>query len=386
MNKKNFSIKSLIAVVLITSIVSALTVGIIINNNYKNYNHLLTEDIKEFLKVYDIIDQEYYGKVNKTKLINSAVEGMMKFLEDNYTDYITKEDNEDLQQTLNGSYKGIGIIVLNKEIDYVIPQSPADKKGVLKGDIVTKVNNKEVEKSEDIINFMQERSDSVDLTLLRNEKTIELSVPVKKIDNPVVFYEKLENDLLYIKIDKFSSTVGDQFKKVLNTVDNKESSGIIIDIRNNHGGYLKGAVDIASMFLEKGKKIVSLETKNKKKEIIYSDSSTPNKTKVVILMNENSASASEILTAALVDNKRAISVGSISYGKGKIQQTYEMKSGSSAKYTTGLWFTPNNINIDQEGLKPTHKIELDIYKNEIGEVIKVDDTQLEFAVKYFEEN
>ena len=187
--------------------------------------------------------------------------------------------------------------------------------------------------------------------------------------------EKNGQNIGYMYIETFSTTVANQVEKALKRIDNDKISKLIIDLRNNGGGYLSAASDIASMFLEKGKKIYSLEDKDSIKD--YNDETDEKKNlKVVLLVNDGTASASEILTAALKDSYGAEVVGTTTFGKGKVQQTKSLSDGTMVKYTTARWLRPNGECIDNIGIKPDY--EVDLIKNENDEII---DTQLEKAIE-----
>jgi carboxyl-terminal processing protease len=383
MKQIGFGIKSVIVIILLTSIVSALTMGVIINNNYKVYNYTEDKDLKEFLKVYGTLTNEYYEYINKSKMIDSAIEGMLDYLDDNYTNYIDKDENQAFQDSLTGKYKVIGIIISDTIINQVIAFSPADKAGLKVGDKILELNDIKIINSFDVNTILNEnKSNSLKLKIQRKNQVISFTVEMEELDLPVVNYEMIDDSKIgYIQISLFSSSVEKQFKNSLNVLKQQKLESLIIDLRGNKGGYLKGAVDIASIFLEKGKTIVTLENKDKKRVTTKDETEENFKIPIYILIDEETASASEILTAALVDNNVAKTIGMTSFGKGKVQQTLDLHDGALPKYTTGLWYTPLGKSINEIGITPDYEIELEIITNEKDEIIEIIDTQFNKAVE-----
>ena len=227
-------------------------------------------------------------------------------------------------------------------------------------------------------------NDSVDdlakITILRNDQSIDFSVKIADIYTVDVNYKTYENNIGYLDIDIFSKTVGEQTKKALTSLENSGMQKLIIDLRDNTGGYLESAEDIANMFLEKGELIYSLENKSASADY-YDETDEYKDYPIVIILNEKSASASEILAAALKDSYGATLVGTKSYGKGKVQQTYTLNDGSMAKYTSAKWLRPNGECIDGIGLKPDYEVVQTVTQDENGNIIQEEDTQLLKAIE-----
>lgn len=391
MNKdQGFKLKHIIIIIVTISLVSALTTGVILNNNFKSLGGFKNIDVfnddalKDFIRVYSTLNNDYYGKLNKNGMIDSAIEGMLNYLDDNYTNYLDEDATNALSESLNGKYKGIGILMQGRIIEKVLLDTPASRAGLLPLDIIEKVNGVDVtEKESTVIGELIKNSESdiITIEVRRNNELLSFKIKLEEMDLPVVYHEMVpETNVGYIGIELFSATVGKQFKKALEDLEKQNIESLIIDLRGNTGGYLVGAIDIASLFLEKGSKIFSIETQDGKK-------TTKDKTEekrnipIVILLNKDSASASEILATALIDNNGAVVVGEESFGKGKIQQTMTLKDGTMAKYTAGKWYRPNGKSIDGVGIIPDYKIELEITKDEEGNIIDIKDTQYDKAVE-----
>ncbi len=361
MKDKGFSLLTVIVIVCLTSIVSAITVGVIITNNYKGtdgitYTNLIKdENLKEFLDVYESVLTNYYKDVNKQEMLEKAINAMLNYLGDNYTTYLTKEQREALTEKLEGSYKGIGITIANCTIQAVNENSPAAKAGLQVGDVIIKVDNKDFTEcvASDVASEIKNTNKKVvKIKVLRNNKEQEFNIELKTILISQVDYHLLENtDIGYINISVFSNTINEQFTKALTELQKQGMKKLIIDVRNNTGGYLDGAKDIASQILPEGKLIFTLDNKDGK-TAYYDETATALNIPVVVLINGSSASSAEILTAALKDSYGATLIGTKTYGKGKVQQTYALEDGSMAKYTSALWLRPNGECIDGKGIVP----------------------------------
>lgn len=362
MKNKGFSLFAVIGFICISSIISAITVGVIITNSYKStsgtlYSDLVKdEDLKEFLNVYESIVDSYYEDVDKKEILNNAVSAMLNYLDDNYTTYMNSEEKEELARRLEGSYRGIGISILGCTIEAVTENTPAARAGMQAGDIIVKVDDVDLTTCEDgsKITSLIKNNDKkeVKVSVKRNEEILDFTLSPEKIIVSAVDSKMIENtDIGYIGISIFSSNIGSQFKTALTDLKNKGMQKLIIDVRQNSGGYLDGAKDIASQILPKGKLIYTLQTKDKKTKY-YDETSEKLDMPIVVLIDSGSASSSEILTAALKDSMGVTVIGEKSYGKGKVQQTYDLDDGGLAKLTTALWLRPNGECVDGIGITP----------------------------------
>ena len=391
-NKKvvGFNITEVIIIIIVSAIFTSIATGIIVMNNFKtsagSYSELLQDDkVREFLDVYAEVLSGYYQDVDKDEAMNSAISGMMSYLGDKYSTYMDDDQTNSLNDMLAGTYNGIGVL-LNQDrvIEEVFDNSPALSAGIVKGDIIVGINGEDVSEKDinEITSMIKNHNGKITLKIKREEEIKDITVEVKNINKPALSYsvEEFNNKKLgYIQIQTFSQTLAEQVKQTLNKIEKDNISGLIIDLRGNGGGYLNAATDTASLFLEKGKVIYSLENKN---SIDTTKDETDEKRSypIVVLVNEGTASASEILAGALKDSYGATIVGKKSYGKGKVQQVKNLKDGSTVKYTTARWLRPNGECVDGVGIIPDYEIEI-----EVVDETTVVDTQLKKAIEVLSE-
>lgn len=360
----SFNLVEIIIIILMTGLVAGVSTGIIVYRNYNkteiNGTSHKTDYLNEFESAYYNILNSYVEKVNEKELMNAAIEGMYNFLGDPYTSYLDETMSDDLTDRLNG-YKGIGVEITKIEegilVANVFKDGPADIAGLETGDIIVKINGKDVTKSTaaEAQKMIKESADSkIEISVLRGGITITLEIDVKEVHVPTI--EKANYDGVgYIRISSFANKTSEQFENALKDLEAEGITSLVIDLRNNGGGYLNAAYEIAELFIEKGKNVYGLETK--KGTTFYEDTTkTSRNYKVGILINGGSASASEILAAALKESYGATLIGTLSYGKGTVQETSELSSGGMIKYTTAYWLTPNGNKINGKGLTPDVEI------------------------------
>ena len=384
-NNKGFNLISVIIIISVTSLISAITAGVIVTNNYNlSYKDIANdEELTDFLKAYSKIVNNYYEDVDKEKLLDSALNAMLTYLGDNYTTYLTDEQRQALEQSLQGTYQGIGVeINSDRVITKLTTDGPAQTAGLQTGDKFISVDGTNLNNVDgNTVGMLIRGTDkkSVDIVIERNGEELSFNVKIAKIEKPAISYEMKENNIGYIKISKFSRPLTSQMKNALKELETLGMNKLIIDLRNNTGGYLDSAETTASLFLKKGKLIYSLQDKNNKEN--YKDKTEESRDyPIVVLINNNSASSAEILAAALKDSYGAVLVGETSYGKGKVQQTYDMEDGSMAKYTSAKWLRPTGECIDGKGLEPDFEVLQTKQTNENGEEI-LEDTQLIRAIE-----
>lgn len=382
-SRKGFSLKSVAIIIIVTAIITSLTTGLIIYNNSKLIlgSASLSSDsaLKEFLKVYSSLDENYYEDIDKTKMIDAAIAAMLKYLGEDYSTYLNQTETDSLSNKLSGTFKGIGISITNgNEIVKVYEDTPASKAGLKENDKIIRINDTDTEGKNqiEVANLIDKTKENT-LVVSRDGTELTFKIMPEEINTPLTtqVYEKNDKKIGYIYIEAFTEKVGEEFKKSLEDLEQQGITSLIIDVRENTGGYLKGATEIASLFLEKGKTIYSLEGKDG--VTTYKDETDEKRDyPVILLINENTASASEVLAAALQDSYGAKLVGKISYGKGKVQQTKQLEDGSMVKYTSARWLTPEGECIDGFGLAPHY--EEDIVQNEDGTYT---DNQLNKAIE-----
>lgn len=375
-----FSLVEVIIIVIITGLAVSIASGLIVYNNYDKINFTPTTDkseFDEFYKHYNKIINGYVEEVDKDKLIDAAIAGMYDYLGDDYSMYLNEEDTTDLEEQLHGEYTGIGIEITtlfdedNKatiKINRVFKDSPAERAGLKAGDIITKVDGKEMLDANEVANTIKRgNKESYEVTYIRDGKESTLTLTRKKVFINSVTSETYGN-VGYLKIDTFSATTKDQIKKELKKFNTNVNS-IVIDLRDNTGGYLDTAYDVSNLFLPKGAVVYQLKNRQGKTTSFEADEGVFRKfNKIVVLINESSASASEILALALKESGNATIVGVTSYGKGTVQETDSLKSGSMIKYTTSYWLSPKGNSINKKGIKPD--IEIKDVEKQKDEAIK----------------
>lgn len=340
------------------------------------------ESISKTLKNFrDVIDEIYIGDIDEQKIMDETIRGYVKGLDDEYSEYMTAEEWEDYKANALGNYVGIGIYMgVNKEgnIEVVEPMkdSPAEKAGLKTGDIIVSVNDESVIGiNSDIVSskIKGEEGTKVKVTVLRDTEYIDFEIERKSIKVYHVETDLLENNIGYISIKTFDEGCAQEFKSAYDKVKNEGAENIIIDLRNNTGGLVVECLEIADMILPKGNiELVTVDAKGNK-EYSKSKKDPIVEGKIIVLINEYSASASEILVAALKENDKAKVVGKTSYGKGVIQSVLELNDGSVLKLTVSEYFTPKENKINKIGIKPDYDIELDL-ENQV-------DTQLNKAIE-----
>lgn len=339
----------------------------------KNYIKLY-KDLNKVIDVYDTITTDYYGEIDKNKLIDAATEAMLNEIDDSYTTYTNEETTSNFLENIEGVYEGIGCTVgTNQEgeiyVASVFEDSPAKKAGMKKDDIILKIDNEDYKgkNSEDMSNYVRHSENKeIKFLIRRNNEEVELTIVREKIEVPSVTSKIIEKDskkIGYIDIAIFSNVTYKQFKKELENVENKNIEGLIIDVRSDSGGYLSSVTDITSLFLEKGKVIYQLEDNNKKEKI--KDETKEKRTyPIAVLINSGSASASEILASAIKESYNGFVIGINSYGKGTVQKTKTLSDGSMIKYTIQKWLTPKGNWVEEVGVEPTNYVKLSFDNNE----------------------
>lgn len=386
--KPTFELWEVLVITLVSSVIMGLSTGYVAYRSNTKYVNTGNEYINELVKSYNNITANYYDNIDEKSLVDAAINGMLNYLRDPYTTYLDKTNTNSLTDALAGTYEGIGIEVSkndNNEIEVktVFDDTPSSEAGLLVGDVILKINEEDVttKTTTDAVAIIKSsKSSNIKLQIKRNEEIKDIDVVRKELFLPVVSSELLnQNDknIGYIAVDKFSETVFEQFSKELNKLEKNSLDGLIIDLRNNTGGFLVGATKMAELFLEKGKVIYSLQSKLDN-EVTKDETDEKRDYKVYILVNKSSASASEILAAALKYSYGAKLVGTTTYGKGKVQKTSKLSDGTMYKYTSAKWLTPNGDCIDGIGLSPDLNVELsEEYANNMT---KENDNQLQMAL------
>lgn len=382
--QKRQNIYRVIMLVVLTAVITFMVTTIAMYSKFQNSGSLSSNGsssnsentlVKTLQSFKAMINKLYIGDVDEDAMIEGALKGYVEGLGDPYTEYYTKEEMADLREELNSEYVGIGVYIGNNAVDNTIviagtiKSSPAEEAGLKAGDVVEKIDDvsytgKQLSEATKVLKA--EEGTTVKLTILRDEKEIEINITRRKITVEHVSSKMMDNNVAYIKIDSFDNNVADSFKSQLTDLMKGNVNGIIIDLRSNGGGIVTEATDIADLFLEKDETILITKSKKDNEEKITKSKQEPivKNTPVVILVNEATASASEILAGALKDKYNATIVGKTTYGKGVIQSLYNLTDGSGLKITTDEYFTPNHNKIQKTGITPD--VEVDLTKDADG--------------------
>ena len=351
-------------------------------------------DIQEVEKIYDNLLSKYYGEIDKQTLSDAAIKGMIEALNDPYSTYIDAENTDDFDEQIYGYYVGIGTeITLNDENQFevtnIFENTPATDANIELHDIVVKVNNEDVSGKtvSDIGKLIQgEIGTNVTLTLRRGEEEFDVTITRDRIDLISVtsqIFEKDDKRIGYIKVTNFASNTFNQFQTALNELEENDIESLIIDVRDNLGGQLEVATQIASLFLTKDKVVYQLNT-NGIIQPIYSTGPGSFQKPITVLINGATASASEVLAIALQESADATVIGTTSYGKGTIQESYKLSTGATIKFTVQEWLSPNGNTVNEVGVKPD--IEVSETENS-GETDTLEtDTVLQTAITIMQNN
>lgn len=389
MNKKR-GIYNVIMLVTLTIIITFILTTLFMYNHFKdkkNYVVVPSSDTAELTKLdraliglKKIIDQKYLGEVNEDELYEGAIKGYISALNDKYSSYYTKEEIEELKVSLLGNYVGVGAYLQEDTDSNVIKVllpiegSPAKEAGIQAGDIIKKVDGVEYtgkELTQASTAMKGEEGTKVELEIMRNGETKTFTITRRSIKIYHIASEVLENDIGYMYIQTFDEGCADEFKQKYDELKQKNIKSLVIDLRNNGGGIVDEALEILDCIIEKDKTMLITVDKNGNEEISKSKLDPSVDIPIVVLVNNQTASASEIMAGALKDHSRAKIVGTKTYGKGVIQELMYLTNGSALKLTTNEYYTPNRNKINEIGITPDYEVEL---SNE-------EDTQLKKAIE-----
>ena len=337
-----------------------------------------------------IIDKYYLGEVDEEKLKEGAIKGYIEGLDDPYTEYISKEDMEEYLDDTMGNFVGIGIYMVKDEatnrIKVLAPikGSPAEKAGVLAGDIIISVNDEEFTGDQFSVistKIKGEEGSTVKLKVLRGEEEKEFEIKREKIVVNPVEGKVIEKNIGYIAFSSFDENTAEEFKKKYEELASQGITSLIIDLRNNGGGIVDEALEIADYFVEKDTVLLYEVDKNNNEEVEKAKDDVLINMPTIILTNENTASSSEILAGALKDLGKAKIVGTKTYGKGVIQSLLTLSDGSGIKITSEEYLTPNKTKINKVGIEPDETVELPETVTNVLRVDEKDDTQLQKAIE-----
>lgn len=388
-DRNSYSFSELFIITIISLLVGAFSCFSIITIMSGGRNYLkLSKELSKFYDSYDILVENYNGNVDKKELVDAAINGMVSSVGDQYTSYVDTEGTNSFNQLVDGKYNGIGCLIQETEdkkikVMQVYENTSAYKAGIKVGDIIKKVDDKDSSiGSTELANYIKSsKNKSYSVTVLRDDKEIKFTLSKNEVEIPVVtskIFDKGDKKIGYISISIFSSVSAKQFKSNLEKIEKEGIDSLIIDVRDNNGGYLSSVTDITSYLLPRGKIIYQVQKSNSKIKVTKDKTIAKREYPIAVLVNENSASASEILAGAIKESYNGYVVGMKTYGKGTVQQVFELSDGSMIKYTIENWLTPNGNWINEKGIDPTDEVELsdDYYKNPNEE----NDNQLQKAL------
>ena len=391
--KKGYNLWQVSIIIIITAIISAVTTGTIYSKSFAseegiNYSeYTMDENVRNFLNVYAELTNDYYEDVNKKSMIDSAISGMLNYIDESYTTYLDETSANILIDQLSGTYDGIGITVQDHEIINIIDDSPAQKVGLQEGDIIVSINHEDVREKtvDELVNLIKNSENNVLIGIERENEYLEYTIDITTLFVPSVQYNMIDNtNIGYLKMSVFSNHLTEETIYALDKLEQNGMNKLIIDLRNNTGGYLEQAYQTAQLFLKNGRLVYTLKDKNSSEKYYDQDDNNLDYP-IVVLVNNATASASEILAGALKDSYGATLVGTVTFGKGKVQHTYSLSNGGIVKYTSSRWLRPNGTCVDNIGITPDYIIENEYkYDNEDSEnktLLEIVDNQKNKAIE-----
>lgn len=399
---KKQKVYKIIMLIVLTAFITFLVTSTYILNNFDGVNGNSTlsslisnsnndDELTKTLKgIEEIINKYYLKDVDEQKAIDGAIQGYIEALGDEYTEYIPADEMKEYTQDIMGNFVGIGIYMIQNteentiEVLSPIKDSPAEKAGILAGDIIVGVDGVNYTGDEiDTVanNIKGEEGTTVKIEIRRGEETLTFDIERAKVITNPVLSEKLENNIGYLQITSFDEGTAEDFENKFNSLKDQGITSLIIDLRNNGGGIVEEALQIIDYIVPKGQEILITVDKDQKEEIEKSKDDVLIDMPIVVLVNEYSASASEIVAGALKDLNEATLVGKTTYGKGVIQQLLSLSNGAGLKVTVEEYYTPNRTKIDGVGIKPNEEVNLPETVTSPLTVTREQDTQLQKAIE-----
>ena len=364
-NDSKFSIFEVVIIIFI-SIIFGIIVGYVLTYTRSPLGSVKSNSkLSEIISTYNSIKDNYYKKIDDDTLVNAAVSGMIGSLDDKYSNYMDSSTTDSFNESVEGSFVGIGITIMYdgeyNKIIAVDDKGPSNK--ILKvDDLIVEVSGKDVRGiyGDDLKKLIRGKvGTTVKIKVLRNNKYLTFSIKRTNIEIKTVksnYFDVESKRIGYLDVDVISSNTYKQFNKNLKRLENKNIDSLIIDLRDNPGGHLSQTKEILSMFFNKKTVLYQLKDKDTKKKI-YSSSNETRSYPIVILVNDGSASASEIITSCFMENYNNIKVvGTTTYGKGTVQQSHQLSTGTSIKYTVQEWLTSKGKSINEKGIKPDEEL------------------------------
>ncbi|SNX68332.1 carboxyl-terminal processing protease [Bacillus oleivorans] len=324
-------------------------------------------EFNKLFEAYDILKKEYYDELDQEALVDGAINGMMEALGDPYSDYMNQAEAESFHMGISSSFQGIGAEIQEKD-GYImvvspIKGSPAEKAGLKPQDIILAVDGESISgySATEAVNLIRgEKGTDVILTIQRPgaEETMDITITRDEIPIQTVYGEMINDSIGKVQITSFSQNTTDELRETIQELEEQGMEGLVLDIRQNPGGLLTQAVSISSLFVPKDEILFQVETKDGKVEQFVSAEENPIDIPVVVVIDEGSASASEILAAAVSESAGIPLVGKTTFGKGTVQTAYDFDDKSNIKLTSAKWLTPSGEWIHEKGVKPDYEVSL----------------------------
>ena len=365
-----------------------------LSNRSSFVSEMFTEEqLQRLEEAARIIEEDYLYDYDKDKMVDGAIEGMVNSLENPYTYYETEEEyQESLNSGANSKYFGIGVhLTYDQDNDAIrvlgnVPDSPAEAAGIQAGDVIKKVDDIviTIDTYMDGVNAIRgEEGTSVNLTILRGEELLEISVTRAEITDNNVTSEIIDN-IGYIRVYSFGIGVYDQFKEAYDDIMSQNIEGLIVDLRNNPGGYVKDTINMLDLLLPKGD-VLKLVDKSGEETVFKTYSDDEIEIPLAVVVNQNSASASEIFASAIKDAKKGVVIGTQTFGKGVVQYVERIKGHGAIDIVSAQYFTASGVVIQDNGIEPDYVVEVEEeYKNS-SYIPRDKDAQLQRAIDYIKE-
>lgn len=348
----------------------------------------VADDFEAFWQVYNLIERSYIDDIDTEKLVDGAINGMMEALEDQFSGYMDPAVYEMMNEELSGEITGIGVVIETLEdtnevrVVGVLKDTPAEAAGIIAGDIFAKVDGEEVAEMTQLElagKVRGEEGTTIVITMRRGEELIDFTLTRARIEIPTVESKILEGNIGYIKLNDFNVHAREQINLALEQMDVNNLEGLVFDLRGNPGGLLTSAIEIASAFIKDG--VILIEDFGDGEEQVFNANGSYIGVSVplVVLVDENSASASELVAGALQDRGRATILGETTFGKGTVQTWQSLVNGGGIRLTIARWLTPNGNWIHEEGVTPDIVVE---WSPDTLDYASEDDIQLEAAIEF----
>ncbi|MBR3242452.1 MAG: S41 family peptidase [Parasporobacterium sp.] len=384
--KGRFGIGMLVGILVTMALVLLLAVAAVVFFFRPGFAGTAKMNYQEKLStIQQYLDTFYLGEIDPDKMEDGLAEGMLKGTGDKYAKYYSQKEFSEMMEEMSGAYRGIGVVVVEDKngilVNEVYEGSPAEEAGVKAGDyIVEAAGTRDFEDLDELVSMVRgEEGTTVDIVLLRDGKEIPVTCERRSITIPTVSFEMLDGNIGYIRLAQFESVSVDQFNEAVDSLEKQGAASLIIDLRDNPGGDYDTAISLTDRVLPAGTITTVINNKGKEK-VETSDEEHKITLPMCLLVNGNSASASELFTSAVKDYGIATIIGEKTYGKGIVQSIFRLPDGSGMKFTTEEYLSPKGNKIHEIGITPDIEVSIPEEAYEDGIVTREEDTQLQKAI------